>query len=163
MEGGTKRQCDRALGGEPRQPPLQLRLRTRQLRLPSEKDAELAQKLGQKLGQQLQPLIFSYIPTGMHGPACVFWANLTPSSLDSPTADGSSCVERAVTECATGHAFTVGDGTSEGACTPCAGSQYAPTRSSWGGSSQVLSPSDHAPPLLFIRRFVWGGCMREQI
>ena len=39
--------------------------------------------------------------------------------------------------CAVGHALTVGDGTSEGACTPCAGGQYAPTRSSWGGSSQV--------------------------
>ena len=38
-------------------------------------------KLGQKLGQQLQPLIFSYIPTGMHGPAAIFWGNLTPFSL----------------------------------------------------------------------------------
>ena len=40
----------------------------------SEKDAKLAQKLG-----QVQP--FSCIPSGMHGPTCIFWANLTPFSL----------------------------------------------------------------------------------
>jgi hypothetical protein len=40
----------------------------------SEKDARLAQKLG-----QLQP--FSCIPTGLHGPTRIFWANLTPFSL----------------------------------------------------------------------------------
>ena len=40
----------------------------------SEKDAMLAQKLG-----QIQP--FSCIPSGMHGPTCIFWANLTPFSL----------------------------------------------------------------------------------
>jgi hypothetical protein len=26
-------------------------------------------------------LFYSYIPTGMHGPTCIFWANLTPFSL----------------------------------------------------------------------------------
>jgi hypothetical protein len=40
----------------------------------SEKDAELAQKLG-----QLQPFVARSIPTGMHGPTCVFWADLTTS------------------------------------------------------------------------------------
>jgi hypothetical protein len=42
----------------------------------SEKDAKLAQKLG-----QIQP--FSCIPSGMHGPTCIFWANLTPFLLKS--------------------------------------------------------------------------------
>jgi hypothetical protein len=37
----------------------------------SEKDPKLGQKLG-----QLQPFL-----TGMHGPTCIFWANLTPFSL----------------------------------------------------------------------------------
>jgi hypothetical protein len=38
-------------------------------------------KLAQKLGQ-LQPFC-SCIPTGMHGPTCIVWANLnsTPSSI----------------------------------------------------------------------------------
>ena len=41
-----------------------------------EKDAKLAQKLG-------QPQLFCSCrsPTGMHGPTCTFWANLTPFSL----------------------------------------------------------------------------------
>jgi hypothetical protein len=38
----------------------------------SEEDAELAQKLG-----QLQPF-YSCILTGVQGPACGFWASLTP-------------------------------------------------------------------------------------
>jgi hypothetical protein len=43
----------------------------------SEKDVRLAQKLG-----QLQPfLAVQCIPTGMHGPTCIFWANLTHFSL----------------------------------------------------------------------------------
>jgi hypothetical protein len=43
----------------------------------SEKDTKLAQNLG-----QLQPFtaVFVVFPTGMHGPTCVFWANLTPFS-----------------------------------------------------------------------------------
>ena len=40
-----------------------------------EKDAESAQKLG-----QLQPFS-SCIPTAMHGPTCIVWADLTPFSL----------------------------------------------------------------------------------
>ena len=35
--------------------------------------------LAQKLGQ-LQPF-YRCIPAGMHGPTCIFWANLTPFSL----------------------------------------------------------------------------------
>ena len=40
-----------------------------------EKGATLAQKLGQR-----QPF-YSRIPTGMYGPTCISWANLTPFSL----------------------------------------------------------------------------------
>jgi hypothetical protein len=27
-------------------------------------------------------LLYRCVPTGMHGPTCIFWANLTPLSLD---------------------------------------------------------------------------------
>jgi hypothetical protein len=39
-------------------------------------NAKLAQKLG-----QLQP--FTAVLTGMHGPTCIFWANLTSVALQS--------------------------------------------------------------------------------
>jgi hypothetical protein len=45
------------------------------LQIQREKDIKLAQKLG-----QLQPFL-AVFRTGMHGPTCVFWANLTPLSL----------------------------------------------------------------------------------
>jgi hypothetical protein len=41
----------------------------------SEKHTQLAQKLA-----QLQP-VYGCIPTGMHGPTCIFRANLTPFPL----------------------------------------------------------------------------------
>jgi hypothetical protein len=41
----------------------------------SVKDAKLAQKLGET------SVFSSCIPAGMHGPTCIFWANLTPFSL----------------------------------------------------------------------------------
>jgi hypothetical protein len=47
---------------------------TDQARALSEKDAKLAQKLG-----QLQSF-YRCIPTGMDGPTCIFWANITPFS-----------------------------------------------------------------------------------
>ena len=47
---------------------------TRGARAPGEKDDKLAQKLG-----QLQPF-YSCVPTGVHGPTCILWANLTPFS-----------------------------------------------------------------------------------
>ena len=34
---------------------------------------------------QLQAAFSSCIPTGMHGPTCIFWANLTPFSLQGPS------------------------------------------------------------------------------
>jgi hypothetical protein len=43
----------------------------------SEEDTELAQKLGQR-----QPFIA--VPTGMHGPTCVYFANLTSFSMQHP-------------------------------------------------------------------------------
>jgi hypothetical protein len=54
----------------------------------SENDAKLAQKLG-----QLQP--FSCIPSGMHGPTCIFWANLKPFSLQGGDGDASRAREAA--------------------------------------------------------------------
>ena len=45
------------------------------LRPAGEKDAEFAQKLG-----QLQPFV-AVLPQELHGPTCIFWANLTPFSL----------------------------------------------------------------------------------
>ena len=48
----------------------------------SENDAVSAQKSG-----QLQPF-YRCIPTGMHGPTCIFWANLTPFSLQSYNGGG---------------------------------------------------------------------------
>jgi hypothetical protein len=49
----------------------------------SEKAAKLAQKLG-----QLQPFINDCVPAGMHGPTCVFWANLTPFWLQTRRRQG---------------------------------------------------------------------------
>jgi hypothetical protein len=51
---------------------------SQEIKLPfARKDAKSAQKLG-----QLQSFMafYSCIPTEMHGPTCVFWANLTPFS-----------------------------------------------------------------------------------
>jgi hypothetical protein len=48
----------------------------------SEKDAKLAQKLG-----QLQPFS-SFFPTGMYGPTCTVWANLTPLARAAGRAAG---------------------------------------------------------------------------
>ena len=42
--------------------------------------------MAQKL-DQLQPFIPYCIPTGTHGPTCVFWANLTPFSLKAKRAE----------------------------------------------------------------------------
>jgi hypothetical protein len=44
----------------------------------SEKDAKLAHTLGQI------SVVYSCNSTGMHGPTCIFWANLTPFSLEGP-------------------------------------------------------------------------------
>jgi hypothetical protein len=57
-----------------RDPDDRLHLRAR-FRPKSEKEAKLAQKLG-----QLQPFN-SCIPTGIHGPTSIFWANLTTFTL----------------------------------------------------------------------------------
>ena len=49
--------------------------------------------MAKKLGQ-LHPF-YSCIPTGIHGPTCFFWANLTPFSLCS----GAYCNVALVTYC----------------------------------------------------------------
>jgi hypothetical protein len=48
----------------------------RSSRRPSEQDAVSAQKLG-----QLHPFIAVFPQKCTHGPTCIFWANLTPFSL----------------------------------------------------------------------------------
>jgi hypothetical protein len=46
--------------------------------------SQLMRAFWAKLAQKLVPptsAFYSYIPTGVHGPTCIFWANITPFSL----------------------------------------------------------------------------------
>jgi hypothetical protein len=50
-------------------------------------------RLPKSWGPEVGPtsVFYSCIPTGMHGPTCIFWADLTPFSLETRNTDDSAC------------------------------------------------------------------------
>ena len=50
-----------------------------QVRCRPRRDGPTLRRVGPVVGPT--PAFYSCVPTGMHGPACIFWADLTPCSL----------------------------------------------------------------------------------